>query len=520
MEDVNGNGGVRKESLLNKILNMIEAAGNKLPHPVMMFLGLAIIVVIASGICGHFGVKAIHPGTKKEIEVVNLLSKSGFRRMFSNVVTNYANFPPFGMVMVTVIGSAAAEKSGFLISLMQKVMSGAKPAIVTFLILLVGINANLAGDAGFIIMPALAAVIYLGIGRHPLLGMYVAFAGVAAGFCANIFLGMSDALAYGFTESAAKMINPDYSQSPAINWYFLIVSTFVLCTAGTLLVEKVLIHRFQTTKEKMSEWNNNVEAKATLTPEQNKGLKCAGIGFIILLLVIVSMCLGSDPLLGDPEKGGSLMSGASAFMKGIILIVTVMLLVPGVCYGFGSGKYKGVRGLIADITEGFKEMGGYVFICFFIAQFTSYFSWSNLGTIIAIKGAEGLQALKITGIPLLIGLIIVSCIINLFIGSASAKWAILAPIFVPLMMLMEFDPAVTQVAYRIGDSITNPISPLFSYMPILLGYAHKYDKNVGVGTIIANMIPFSFTFAIIWTIQLIIWVMLNLPLGIGGKIYL
>ncbi len=507
-----------KISMFDRFLNSIERAGNKLPEPTILFILLTVIVIVTSAILSLFNISVVHPGTGDTIEIVNLMSKYGIRMFWSKAVTNFSGFAPLGMVLVTVIGSAAAEKSGFLIALMKQIMSGAKPALVTFLVIVVGINANLAGDAGFIILPALAAVVYLGIGRHPLLGLYTAFAGVAAGFCANFFLGMSDALAYGFTESAAQMIDPEYVQSPAINWYFLIVSTLIIALAGTLLVEKVLNRRFPVSAHNLAEWRN-VKEDSDLTPQQKSALVKAGIGVVILIAVILLMCVGNDPILGDPETK-SLMASSSPFMSGIIITVTLFLFVPGAIYGFASGKYKTVSELFADISKGFAEMGGYVFMCFFIAQFTTYFNLSNLGTVLAIKGAEVLSSMNFTGIPLLIGLIIVSCIINIFIGSASAKWAILAPVFVPMMMMLGYDPAVTQLAYRIGDSLTNPLSPLFVYMPILVGYAHKYDKSVGIGTIIANMIPFSLTFAVFWILQLIIWILLNLPLGPGGGIYL
>lgn len=507
-----------KIGILDRFMNAIERVGNKLPEPTILFILLAVIVLVLSAILSQFNIKAVHPATGETLEIVNLMSKDGVRRIWSNAVTNFSSFAPLGMVLVTVIGSATAEKSGFLTALMKRMMSGAKPAVVTFLIIFVGINANLAGDAGFIIMPALAAVVYLGIGRHPLLGMFIAFAGVAAGFCANISLGMSDALAYGFTEEAARMIDPNYTQSPAINYYFLVISCFVIAITGTVLVEKVLVKRFPVTEQKMNQWKS-VEAGGDLSSQQKKALKWAGIGFLALVVIIVLMCLGEDPILADPETK-SIMSATSPFMSGIIVTVTLALLVPGALYGFVSGKYKKTADWFGDITEGFKEMGGYIFMCFFIAQFTTFFNWSNLGTVLAIKGAEGLSEMQFTGIPLLIGLLLVSCIINIFIGSASAKWAILAPVFVPMMMILGYDPAVTQVAYRIGDSITNPLSPLFVYLPIIIGYARKYDKNVGVGTIIANMIPFSVSFAVVWIIQLIIWVVLKLPLGPGGGIYL
>lgn len=507
-----------KKGLLDRWMDVIERVGNALPDPVSLFIILAILVVLTSAVFGAMGVSAVHPGTGKTIAVVNLLTKEGFRDMYAKAVGNFTSFAPLGMVLVCVIGAAAAEKSGFLVAIMQRLLRGAKSWVVTFGILFVGINANLAGDAGYIVMPPLAAAIYMGIGRSPILGMFVAYAGCAGGFCANMLLGMSDALAYGFTEAAARMIDPSYQQTMAVNWYFLIVSCIALSITGTLLVEKFLIKRFPCTKEDLAKYDFD-ESTTELTGAQMRGLKWSAIGFVIYLIALGAMCIGDDPLLADP-KTHSVLTSSSPFMAGIILTVAVFLLVVGACYGFGSGKYKNDKDLFADIILGFKDMASYVFLCFFIAQFTSYFAWSNLGMVMAIKGAETLKAMQFTGAPLLIGLLFVSCIVNLFIGSASAKWAILAPIFVPMMMLMGFDPAVAQVAYRIGDSITNPLSPLFYYMPVILGYIRRYSPESGLGTVIANMIPFSVTFTIVWVIQLLIWIFLDIPLGPGGGIYL
>ena len=292
----------------------------------------------------------------------------------------------------------------------------------------------------------------------------------------------------------------------------------MICRGSTLLTEKFLVKRFPTTKEDLLKYNFD-ESEGQITEAQKRGLKWAVIGLVIFVIALVAACIGDDPLLADP-KTHSVMTNGSPFMNGIILTVTVALFVVGACYGFGCGKYKNDRDLFADITLGFKDMAGYIFMCFFIAQFTSYFAWSNLGIVMAIKGAEALKAMEFTGAPLLIGLICVSCIVNILIGSASAKWAILAPIFVPMLMLMGFDPAVTQVSYRIGDSITNPLSPLFPYCPVILGFVRRYAPEMGLGSVIANMVPFSVTFTVIWIIQLLVWIFLDIPLGPGGGIFL
>lgn len=510
---------VTKRSWLDKILDAVERAGNKLPNPVTLFLYLSIIVVLISFLCAALGVNATNPADGKTVAVFNLLSAEGIRYLWSNIIKNFSGFAPLGMVLVAVIGSAIAEKSGFLVTLMQHFLRGAKGWVVTGIVMFLGINLNVAGDAGFIVLPPLAAILYMSIGRHPLLGMFTGYAAVAGGFYANIMLGLSDALAYGFTETAAQMVNPAYQQSMAINWYFLIVSCVLLTLSGTILVEKVLVKRFPITKEQLSKYDFDENA-ANVTPLQRKGLKAAGIAFAVFVLVILLLSL---PLFGKPilaDENGSLTSGASPFTKGIVFTVTLAMLIPGLAYGIVVGRYKSDKDVWQDVNQGFSEMGAYVFMCFVISIFTNFFAVSNLGTILAINGAGFLSDIGFKGIPLLIGLILLSCIVNIFIGSASAKWAILAPVFVPMMMLLGYDPAITQVVYRIGDSITNPLSPLFTYMPVLLGFARKYEKDTGFGSIVANMLPYFTVFTVMWIIQVIIWVALNLPLGPGGFVYL
>lgn len=501
---------------MDRFLNAVEVAGNKLPDPASLFILLAIIVLILSAVFGSMGVSAVHPGTGKTIKVVNLLTVNGFRMIWSKAVSNFASFAPLGMVLVCVLGAGVAEKSGFLAAFMQKMLKDAAPAVVTWVIIFIGINGNVAGDAAFVVLPPVAGVIYLSMGRHPLLGVFTAFASVAAGFCANIMLGMSDSLAYGFTEAAAKMIDPSYQQSPAINYYFLVVSCFLLSFVGTFVTEKIMAPRFAGADLSKYELDESV---TEMTDQKRKAVTKALWAGLATLVVIVLLCVGPDPILGDP-KTHSIMDPKSPFMTGIILMVTLVLFVPGAVYGFASGKYKNDKDLWADISQAFKDISSYILLCFFCAQFTSYFAWSNLGLVLAIKGAAGLKAMSITGLPLIIGLIVVSCIVNIFIGSASAKWAILAPVMVPMMMMMGYDPALTQVAYRIGDSLTNPLSPLFYYFPLMLGFAQKYEKDTGMGTIIANMLPYSVCFAIAWILLLSVWVVLDLPLGPGGGIYL
>ena len=346
-----------KKSLLDRILDAIERAGNKLPDPITMFLGLAIIVTIISAICSAAGVSAVNPADGSTIEVFNLLSLDGIRYLWTNVITNFSGFAPLGMVLVAVIGSSVAEKSGFLVAVMVNFLGKAKGWIVTMVIMFLGINLNIAGDAGFIVLPPLAAILYMSIGRHPLLGMYTAFASVAAGFCANILLGLSDALAYGFTEQAAQMIDPNYQQSIAINWYFLIVSCVLLTIVGTILVEKVLLHRFPVSKEELAKYDFD-EDNSNITPIQKKGIAAAGLSILIYAAIIVFMCLpifGGRAILAD--ENGSITSGASPFSKGIVFTVTLFLMIPGIVYGIVIGKYKSDKRRLGRYQSGLCRDG-------------------------------------------------------------------------------------------------------------------------------------------------------------------
>lgn len=505
-----------RKTLMDRFLNTVETVGNRLPDPASLFIILAIITILLSAVLSMMGVEAVHPGTHKVIRIINLFSVDGFRQIWGKAVSNFATFAPLAMVLVCVIGAGCAEKSGFLAAFMQKMLGKSSRSIVTFAIIFIGINGNVAGDAAYVVLPPVAGVIFLGLGRSPLLGIFCAYASVAAGFSANLMLGMTDSLAYGFTEAAARMIDPSYTASPAINYYFMVTSCILLSLVGTYVTEKIMAPRFAHVDISKYELDKDL---MTLTPEKNRAVTKALWATLATLVIIALLCIGDHPILGDP-KTGSIMANSSPFMQGIILLVTVVLFVPGCVYGFASGKYKNDKDLFADISLAFKDISSYIILCFFCAQFTNYFAWSNLGAVIAIKGAGALQSMHFTGVPLIIGLIFVACIVNIFIGSASAKWAILAPVMVPMMMLLGYDPAVTQVAYRIGDSLTNPLSPLFYYFPLVLGFVNRYEKDVGFGTIIANMLPYSMTFAISWILLLIVWIVLDLPLGPGGGIYL
>ncbi len=501
-----------KGGFIERTLAKVEYVGNRMPDPVTLFFYLCLMLLVLSWVCASAGIFAKHPVTGEIIPAVSLLNKAGLQKILLNLVGNFQSFPPLGLVLVVMIGAGVAEKSGLMQVAMKNSVAKAPPKLVTVVVILAGILANAVGDAGFVVLPPLAAVVFSGIGRHPLVGMFAAFAGVAGGFCANFIVNMSDVLAASFTIPAAQMVDPSYQGTPAMNYYFIIVSTIFLVGVGVFVTEKIVEPRF-------GKYVGEDESDTTteISDIEIKALKKAGWSVVALIVIIVGLCLGKEAFLKDPATG-SLLSYQSPLMQGIVPLITVVFLVPGYIYGKITGSIKNDKDAVAMMGRSMSDMGPYIVLAFAAAQFLHLFNWSNLGIILSVKGAEFLENIGATGPGLFVGFIILSSFVNIFVGSASAKWAMLAPIFVPMFMILGYDPAVTQVAYRIGDSVTNPISPLFPYFPILLAIARKYDKEAGLGTLIANMLPYSVFFLIFWIILLLVFIVFNIPLGPGAAI--
>lgn len=504
-----------KMTFIDKVLNAVEIAGNKLPDPVTLFLIFCVVIVFISHLVANSGVSVVHPSTHKTITAVSLMTKENLQKILSQIVNNFQGFPPLGLVLVVMLGVGVAEKTGLMETAMKNVVTKVPANLVTFVIMLAGICANAAGDAGFIVLPPLAAVVFLAIGRHPLAGIFVAYGGVSAGFAANVMVNMSDVLAASFTIPAAQVVDPKYVATPAMNYYFICVSTLILALTGVFVNAKIV-------EPRLGKYNQDVTAESSrvekLTDLQLKGLKWAGISFVLFVAAVAALSFGDNAFMADPQTN-SILAWKAPLMQGIVPLITGMFLIPGLVYGKITGGIKSDKDVVSMMGKSMGEMGGYIVLAFMAAQFLAYFNWSNLGIILSVTGAEVLKNAGITGIGLIIGFIVLSSVINIFVGSASAKWAIMAPVFVPMFLLLGYDPALTQMAYRIGDSITNPISPLFPYFPIIVAFAKQYEQKCGMGTIIANMMPFSVAFAVVWTIILIFFMIFNLPLGPDGGIY-
>jgi aminobenzoyl-glutamate transport protein len=504
-------------SWLARSLTFIERVGNALPHPGTLFALMALLVVIVSAITAQFDLVVEHPGTREEIRPVNLLTIPGLHRILTSLVTNFTGFAPLGTVLVAMLGIGIAEGSGLIGTALRKLVMSAPRRLLTVVVVFAGVMSNMASEIGYVLLVPLAASIFLAAGRHPLAGLAAAFAGVSGGYSANLLLGTVDPLLAGLSEEAARIVSPEYVVNPAANYYFMFVSTFFLTAVGTWVTERVIVPRLgeYTGEERTDELR-------TLTPEESRGLRWAFIGTVLtaLLLLWSTLPAGTIPGAGwlrDPETGALLRS---PFMSGIVALIFVIGAVTGISYGLGAGTYRSDAQVMKGMGKSMETLGLYLVLVFFAAQFVAFFTWTNLGLIVAVKGAELLRASGLGPIPLVVSFIFISAFINLFMGSASAKWAIMAPVFVPMFMLLGYTPELTQAAYRIGDSSTNIISPMMTYFALIVAFVARYDPKAGIGTVIATMLPYTVAFIIVWTLMLVVWMLLGLPVGPGAPLFL
>lgn len=502
------------KKFFNKSLDFIERVGNRLPHPATIFAMLAALVILLSWLAFKLNVSATHPVDGSEIVVRNLLSFDGFRWMYTNILNNFLLFPPLGYVLVVMIGIGVAEGSGLFTAMIRALVLGAPTRYITTAIVTAGLVSHLASEAGYVILIPLGAMIFHALGRHPIAGLAAAFFGVSGGFGANFFIGSIDPILAGISQSAAQMIKPDIVLNPAINYYFMFVSCFVVIIVGTWVTERIV-------EPRLGKYSGSAEKPPIekLNKEEKRGLKWAGIVVLIILGLLALTIIPENGILRDPETGSILHS---PFFNGIIVAILLIFFFPGLVYGIFTKTIKNDKDVAKHLGKSMGTMGSYFVLVFFAAQFVYFFNYSNLGIIFAIKGAASLQNIGLTGIGLLVSFVILSAIINLFMGSASAKWAIMAPVFVPMLMLIEpaYHPAITQAAFRIGDSLTNIITPMMSYFALIVTFAERYDNRYGIGTIISTMLPYTIFLAIGWIALLIVWMMTGLPLGPGGPIYL
>lgn len=503
-----------KEKKSGRILDAIERVGNKLPHPYILFLWLCLILAVISCVCGVTGVSVVNPTDGETVTAQSLLSKDGFIWLLQNMLTNFQGFSPLGLVLAMQIAIGFAENSGLLTTAMRKAILGVPLWALTGTVLFLGINGSIASEASIIVIPALAAAAFKTVGMHPVAGLLAGYAATNAGFTACLIVAGTDVLLAGVTETTAQLVDPAMTVNATCNWYFMIVSVFTLTVAGVFVNKKFIAPRLGTYHPEHTEEEN--EDAAEITPRQGKALRAAGIFSILYIAAFAVMVIPSNGILRGED--GTVLNGP--FITGLVPILILYFILVGVVYGIVAGTVKKSSDVPEMMAKSLEGMTGYIVLVFVIAQFINMFSYTNLGMIIAVKSADALQAAGFTGIPLMLFFVLLCCVVNLFMTSGSAKWYIFAPILVPMMMMLGYSPAFAQVVYRIGDSTTNAITPIYPYIPIAIGMAKKYDKDFGMGSLISMMLPYSVAFLLVWIVQMIIWVLLDLPLGPGVSVFL
>ena len=505
-------------SLIQRQLLNIERLGNRLPHPTLLFVFLCGFIAVVSLIAWLANVEATHPITGKLITARSLISGEGLRHALSTAVKNFTGFAPVGTVLVAVMGIGVAEYSGLLKAAINASIQRAPARLLTFLVVLAGVLSSLAADAGYVVLVPLAGAVFATAGRNPIAGIAAAFAGVSGGYSANLLISSLDPLLGGISTEAARLVEPNYEVTAAANYYFIFVSTFMIAIVGTLVSEKWVAPLLGDLHgDNPAESAGEQAGKLTeLSHQERKGLGAAGwfsLGFIALLLVCL---VPENGILRDPGTGSILRS---PFISGIVMIISIYAMLAGYIYGKVSGNFKQGKDFVVGMENSMAAMASYLVLMFFAAQFVNWFGWTQLGIITAINGAEILQALKPNATVLLICFVLLSAFVNLLIGSASAKWALLAPIFVPMLLLSGISPEATQIAYRIGDSSTNIITPLMPYFGVVLAFIQKYDPRAGIGTLLAAMLPYSLVFLVSWSLMLAAWILLDIPLGPGAEVF-
>ena len=509
----------KKASFGSRCLNGIERVGNKLPHPITLFAIFALAVVIISAICEAFGVSAtgelISDGELKvtTVNAVSLLTKDGLRHMFTSAVSNFTSYAPLGMVLVAMLGVGVAEQSGMIDTLLKRAVKSTPKFLLTPMVVFLGVMSNIASDAGYVILIPLGAMMFRACGRHPIAGLAAAFAGVSGGFSANLLIGTLDPLLQGFTQEAAEIIDPSYHAQVMGNYIFMAASTFLITILGTIVTDKVVEPRLG----KYIDDGAEEDASLTeVTPLQKKALRAAGISALVFVLIIVACCIPQDSFFRN-EKGDLL--GSTPLINSLVVLIALLFFIPGTVYGLITKTFKNNNDVGNAMSKAMSGMGSFLALAFVSAQFINYFTYSDLGRIIALKGAELFKSANIGLIPLIIIFVLFSAFMNLFMGSASAKWAILAPVFVPMFMLLGYSPELCQLAYRVGDSCTNIITPLMTYYAVIIVFAQRYDKKAGIGTLTATMLPYSLTFLLCWILFLVLWLLLKLPIGIATPLF-
>jgi aminobenzoyl-glutamate transport protein len=499
-----------RRTALDRVLDVIERVGNRLPDPAVLFVIALVAVWVLSAILAPVAFEEIDPRSREPLRVQNQLTGAALASFLANMVTVFVSFPPLGIVLVALLGVGVAEHVGLLSAGLKAMLQITPRRLITPTLILVACLSHTATDAGYVLVIPLAAVIFHAAGRHPLAGIAAAFAGVSGGFAANFVPSGIDPLLQGFTQSAAQIIDPARLVNPLCNWLFTSASTALIVVLGWVITERIVEPRLAATPVDADP--AELPTIEPLTSAERRGLALGGTVQVVLLVLLTLAAAPDGSPLRAPD--GQITSFAAPLMRAIVPLIFLLFLVPAVAYGIAAGTVRSHRDVIAGMSKAMSTMGYYIVMAFFAALFTDAFGRSNLGALVALKGATLLQALALPGQVTIVGIIIVTATVNLLIGSASAKWALLAPIFVPMLMQVGLSPELTQAAYRVGDSTTNIVTPLMPYFPLVVVFCQRYVKHAGIGTLVSMMLPFSAVFFVSWILFLLAFWALGLPLGL------
>jgi aminobenzoyl-glutamate transport protein len=499
-----------KKSMLNRFLDTIEWAGNKLPDPAVLFLILMLAVWVISALLAPISFTEIDPRTGDDLRVQNLLTGPQFASFLANMVRVFITFAPLGIVLVAMLGVGVAEHSGYINAGLKYVLSFTPKLFLTPMLILVAIVSHTAADAGYVLVIPLGGVIFYAAGRHPLAGIAAAFAGVSGGFSANFIPSGIDPLLQGFTQSAAQILDPAILLNPLNNWFFTSLSSIVVVAVGWYLTDKVVEPRLrQTPVDDVIEDEPKME---DLSATEKRAFFAASFVMLAGIVGLIFWTIPGDSAMRSPL--GEITAFDAPIMQSIVPLIFLLFWLPGVIYGYMSKTFTNSKEVIASMSKAMSGMSYYVVMAFFCALFIDAFSKSNIGALIALKGANFLEALAMPSAMTIVGIVLLTAVVNLLVGSASAKWALISPIFVPMLMQNGISPDLTQAAYRVGDSVSNIITPLLPYFPLVVVFCQRYVKKTGIGTLVSMMLPYFFGLLVVWTLFLLAYWAIGIPLGL------
>ena len=508
-------GSSERQGVIGRALGVVERVGNRLPDPTTLFVLLGALVLIMSWVGTKLGWSIADPRDPTQtLGVVNLLTADGIRKLFTGAIQNFLDFPPLAIVLVAMLGIGVAERTGLFPALLKLIVSITPSRLLTPVVIFIGVNSSAAADSGYVVLPPLAAGVYAMVGRAPLVGIAAATFGIAGGFSANLAVTSLDQLLSSLTRQAAVLVDPGASVQPTCNYYFMIASTFMLVLVGWFVTARVVEPRFTQSDIEAQVAAGGIERTApTLTSTEKRGLWAAVAAFSLFASLFLALAMAPDwPLTGTVQRHNS-TAMVPAWSEALIPIILVLFLAPGIAFGAVSGEIRSDRAVAQRMNESMASMGSYIVLAFFAGQALAWFKQSNLALVLGFAGGELIKSIGAGQGAMIASIVVVVAVLNLVVSSASAKWAFLAPILVPMLGAAGMSPELVQCAYRVGDSCTNPIAPLNAYLIIILVVMRRYSPGAGLGTLLSLLVPYSVATIFVWTVVLVAWNAAGIPLG-------